>query len=242
MARLFILNQRIPFRINRTIDLLVSEPNMYNPKHFEQNDLAVVGELIRHFPLGTLITRDGDALEANHIPFMLEGDLTPGTKLIGHVAKGNPVWQTANPEAESLVVFQGPSAYITPNWYPSKLEHHKVVPTYNYAVAHVYGWLTVSHDPEIKRQVVADLTATMELARNSNWRVSDAPADYLAMMLEAIVAIEVTIIRVQAKWKVSQNRSDADRLGVANGLAGTASQTDGDLQMGRIVRANGGLG
>lgn len=215
---------------------------MYNPKHFEQNDLTIVGELIKHFPLGTLITRDGEALEANHIPFMLVGDLSPGTKLIGHVARGNPAWQTTNPEAESLVVFQGPNAYITPNWYPSKLEHHKVVPTYNYAVAHVYGWLTVSHDPAVKQQVVADLTAKMELSRNSNWRVTDAPADYLAMMLDAIVAIELTIIRVQAKWKVSQNRDESDRMGVAKGLATTTGQTDNDLQMGRIVGASGGLG
>ena len=140
------------------------------------------------------------------------------------------------------MVFQGPSAYITPNWYPSKLENHKVVPTYNYAVAHVYGWLTVSHDPAIKRQVVTDLTEKMELSRNSNWRVSDAPADYLKTMLEAIVAVELTIIRVQAKWKVSQNRTDSDRAGVAKGLASTAGQTDSDLQMGRIVGASGGLG
>ena len=215
---------------------------MYNPKHFEQNDLAVVSELIKHFPLGTLVTHDGEALEANHIPFALEGDLSPGTKLIGHVAKGNPVWQTANPEAESLVVFQGPSAYITPNWYPSKLEHHKVVPTYNYAVAHVYGWLTVSHDSEVKRQVVTDLTAKMELSRNSSWRVADAPADYLAMMLEAIVAIELTIIRVQAKWKISQNRDEADRMGVAQGLASSPSQAENDLRMSRIVKVSGGLG
>ena len=214
---------------------------MYNPKHFEQNDLVVVRELIKHFPLGTLITRDGEALEANHIPFMLEGDLTPGTKLIGHVAKGNPVWQTANPDAESLVVFQGPSAYITPNWYPSKLEHHKVVPTYNYAVAHVYGWLTVSHDSQIKRRVVEDLTTKMELRRNSNWRVTDAPADYLATMLESIVAIELTIIRVQAKWKISQNRSETDRAGVATGLA-QGALSDTDRTMGRIVGAGGGLG
>ena len=117
-----------------------------------------------------------------------------------------------------------------------------MVPTYNYAVAHVYGWLTVSHDPDIKRQVVTDLTAKMERSRDSSWRVSDAPADYLSTMLEAIVAIELTIIRVQAKWKVSQNRSDADRMGVARGLAGAAGQTDSDLQMGRIVGASCGLG
>ena len=106
----------------------------------------------------------------------------------------------------------------------------------------MYGWLTVSHDPAIKRQVVTDLTEKMELSRNSNWRVSDAPADYLKTMLEAIVAVELTIIRVQAKWKVSQNRTDSDRAGVAKGLASTAGQTDSDLQMGRIVGASGGLG
>ena len=214
---------------------------MYNPKHFEQSDLTVVADLIKHYPLGTLVTRDGEALEANHIPFLLEGDLSPGTKLIGHVAKGNPVWQNTNPEAESLVVFQGPSAYITPNWYPSKVEHHKVVPTYNYAVAHIYGWLSISHDEPVKRQVVEHLTAAMEQTRNSNWRVADAPADFLATMLEAIVAIELTIIRVQAKWKISQNRSEADRSGVAAGLA-QAGLAETDLKMGRMVRANGGLG
>jgi transcriptional regulator len=106
----------------------------------------------------------------------------------------------------------------------------------------VYGWLTVSHDPAVKRQVVTDLTEKMELRRNSSWRVADAPADYLAMMLEAIVAIELTIIRVQAKWKVSQNRNESDRMGVAKGLANTAGQTDSDLQIGRIVGASGGLG
>lgn len=214
---------------------------MYNPKQFEQNDSTIVAELIKHYPLGTLITRDGEALEANHIPFLVEGDLSPGTKLIGHVAKGNPVWQTANPEAESLVVFQGPSAYITPNWYPSKLEHHKVVPTYNYAVAHVYGWLTVSHDDAAKRHAVEHLTAKMEESRASNWRVTDAPVDYLATMLESIVAIELTIIRVQAKWKISQNRSETDRAGVATGLA-QGALSDTDRTMGRIVGAGGGLG
>jgi transcriptional regulator len=106
----------------------------------------------------------------------------------------------------------------------------------------VYGWLTVSHDPAVKQQVVADLTAKMELSRNSTWRVTDAPADYLAMMLDAIVAIELTIIRVQAKWKVSQNRGESDRMGVAQGLASAAGQTDTDLQMSRIVGASGGLG
>jgi len=106
----------------------------------------------------------------------------------------------------------------------------------------VYGWLAVSHDPAIKRQVVTHLTTKMELSRNSNWRVTDAPADYLATMLEAIVAIEFTIIRIQAKWKVSQNRGESDRLGVAQGLANAPNQTDSDLQMSRIVKASGGLG
>jgi transcriptional regulator len=105
----------------------------------------------------------------------------------------------------------------------------------------VYGWLTVSHDSQVKRQIVEDLTTKMELSRNSNWRVTDAPADYLATMLESIVAIELTIIRVQAKWKISQNRTNSDRVGVAKGLA-NAAQTDADRQMGRIVGASGGLG
>ena len=214
---------------------------MYLPKHFEQQDLDSLTALVRDYPLGALVTQHGGALEANHIPFLLEGPLAVGGKLIGHVAKGNPVWKSLSATEESLVIFQGPEAYITPNWYPSKQVHHQVVPTYNYAVIHIYGRLSLTHDEEAKRGIVTELTRSMEKSRNNNWQVSDAPADYIEKMLGAIVGIELSISRVQAKWKVSQNRDQIDREGVAQGLS-NAGSSDRDLRMSRIVRSGKGVG
>jgi transcriptional regulator len=187
------------------------------------------------------VTQHEGVLEANHIPFLLEGPLAAGGKLIGHVAKGNPVWKHDVTTQETLVIFQGPESYITPNWYPSKHVHHQVVPTYNYAVVHVYGRLSVMHDEAVKRKIVGDLTASMEKMRDSTWQVSDAPTDYIEKMLSAIVGIELTIMRIQAKWKVSQNRDAADREGVARGLSGPGS-TERDHRMRGVVLSGKGIG
>lgn len=214
---------------------------MYNPKHFEQGDLGVVSALIAHFPLGALVTTQNGSLEADHIPFLLDGDLASGAKLIGHVAKNNPVWHLASADAECMVIFQGPNAYISPSWYPSKQVHHEVVPTYNYAVAHVYGKLTVSHDPQTKLEIVDQLTASMEGGRKEPWGVLDAPAGYIDKMLEAIVGIELSVTRVQAKWKISQNREDRDRLGAAKGLASEAPSPTA-AHMARMIEAKTGIG
>jgi transcriptional regulator len=214
---------------------------MYLPKHFEQQDLDSLASLLKDYPLGALVTQHDGMLEANHIPFLLEGPLAAGGKLIGHVAKGNPVWKHDTTEQETLVIFQGPESYITPNWYPSKQIHHQVVPTYNYAVVHVYGRLSVTHEEATKRRIVTDLTQAMESSRKSTWQVSDAPADYIEKMLNAIVGIELSITRIQAKWKVSQNRDVKDRDGVAQGLSGQPS-TERDQRMSKIVRAGKGIG
>ena len=214
---------------------------MYLPKHFEQQDLESLTALLKDYPLGALVTQHDGAVEANHIPFLLEGALAVGGKLVGHVAKGNPVWKNHSSTEESLVIFQGPEAYITPNWYPSKQVHHQVVPTYNYAVIHIYGTVSLTHDEATKRRIVTDLTQSMEKSRNSNWKVSDAPADYIEKMLGAIVGIELSITRVQAKWKVSQNRDLTDRNGVAQGLSNPDS-TDRDLRMSEIVGSGKGVG
>ena len=214
---------------------------MYLPKHFEQQDLESLTSLLKAYPLGALVTQHEGLLEANHIPFLLDGPLATGGKLIGHVAKGNPVWKSDFTKQETLVVFQGPESYITPNWYPSKQVHHQVVPTYNYAVVHVYGRLSVTHDEAAKRRVVGDLTASMEKMRDSTWQISDAPAEYIEKMLGAIVGIELTITRIQAKWKVSQNRDAADREGVAQGL-GAQLSSQRDQRMSEIVRAGKGIG
>jgi transcriptional regulator len=214
---------------------------MYLPKHFEQQDLESLTSLLKAYPLGALVTQHEGVLEANHIPFLLDGPLAASGKLIGHVAKGNPVWKSDFTKQETLVVFQGPESYITPNWYPSKQVHHQVVPTYNYAVVHVYGRLSVTHDEAAKRRVVGDLTASMEKMRDSTWQISDAPAEYIEKMLGAIVGIELTITRIQAKWKVSQNRDAADREGVAQGL-GAQLSSQRDQRMSEIVRAGKGIG
>ncbi len=207
---------------------------MYLPRHFDQQDAAAITGLITENPLATLVTRKGDALEANHIPFLLEGEFAIGTRLLGHVAQANNLWQQASDSAESLLIFQGPSAYITPNWYPSKQEHHQVVPTYNYAVVHLYGYLVASEDEGVKHKVVEQLTAMMEQGRASQWKITDAPADYIARMLGAIVAIAFHVTRVEAKWKVSQNRSASDRNGVAAGLA-REGKSEADRLMSRMV-------
>lgn len=214
---------------------------MYLPKHFEQSDIESLTSLLKAYPLGAMITQLEGVLEANHIPFLLEGELTTGGKLIGHVAKGNPVWKHFPTEQETLVIFQGPESYITPNWYPSKQIHHQVVPTYNYAVVHIYGKLSVSNDEATKRKIVTDLTQLMETSRESSWQVTDAPATYIDKMLGAIVGVELSITRVQAKWKVSQNRDLADREGVAIGLSEQHS-TEKDKRMSEIVRAGKGIG
>ena len=214
---------------------------MYNPKHFEQLDAHVIAELIQDFPLAALVTKNDCQIVANHIPFLLGGDIAIGSTLIGHVARANPVWQQTDPQDESLLIFQGPSAYITPNWYPSKQEHHEVVPTYNYAMVHVYGHLQVSHDDKVKRRVVAHLTRSMEEMRASTWRMADAPPDYIEKMLEAIVAVELTVTRIEAKWKISQNRSSTDQQGVADGLEKQALSED-DRKMSQMVKAGSGTG
>lgn len=214
---------------------------MYNPKHFEQQDAAAITELIQNFPLAALVTQHDGEIAANHIPFLLEGQIAVGSRLIGHVAKMNTVWQTTSPEVESLLIFQGPSAYITPNWYPSKQENHLVVPTYNYAMVHVYGKLVASDDDELKRLVVEHLTRSMESTRPDPWSVSDAPPEFIEKMLGAIVAVGLTVTRIEAKWKVSQNRGVSDRQGVANGLIQNALGED-DQKMARMVQAGTGIG
>jgi len=192
---------------------------MYLPKHFEQQDEAAMAQLLQLHPLATLAWQAGDGLSAEHLPLLWErgaGDGAHGT-LRGHVARANPVWRAASGTAV-LAVFQGPQAYITPSWYPSKAETAKVVPTWNYAVVHMHGRLRISEDAAWLRALVERLTDTHEAPRTQRWQVGDAPGDYIEQMLRAIVGIEIEVTRLQGKWKVSQNRTAADRGGVAAGL------------------------
>lgn len=194
---------------------------MYVPEHFRAPDPGAIEALITTHPLATLVTHDeGGGLVANHVPMLFDRSRGPHGTLVGHVAKANPVWRVAGP---ALAVFTGPDAYISPSWYPSKAEHGKVVPTWNYAAVHAHGSLRVTSDPGILLGIVSALTRRHESGRTEPWSVEDAPADYIASMLRAIVGIELEIERVEAKFKLSQNRPDADRRGVWAGLSGEGS-------------------
>lgn len=174
--------------------------------------------LIHAHPLATLVTSAGGALEANHIPMLIDPAPAPHGTLRGHVARANPLWRERHEGGEALAVFQGPQTYVTPSWYPSKRDTGKVVPTWNYAVVHARGPLVVRDDLAWLRDLVSRLTDLQEAGWPQPWGIADAPADYIERMLEAIVGIEIPVVQLQGKWKVSQNRSEADRAGVIDGM------------------------
>ena len=191
---------------------------MYMPSHFAQPDLAKLHALIRERPLATLVTLGGGELVVNHVPFLLDPAPAPYGTLRGHVARANPVWRQFSSEVPTVVVFQGPDAYVSPSWYPSKAAHGKVVPTWNYAVVHAHGMPRVIEDREWLRTLVEGLTAMHEARNGSTWQLADAPPDFSAQMLGAIVGVEIPITTLRGKWKVSQNRDAADRDAVAAAL------------------------
>ena len=192
---------------------------MYLPAHFDEKRLDVLHALVRRHPFGLLVTQTTDGPSANGVPFLLDADGAAGLgTLRGHVARANPVWREAATDVPSLVVFQGPDAYVSPGWYPAKAEHGKVVPTWNYVMVQARGKLRVIDDPAWLLQLVTRLTERHEAARSAPWAVSDAPADFVQTMLRAIVGIELELTALTGKWKVTQNRSAADRAGVVTGL------------------------
>jgi transcriptional regulator len=194
---------------------------MYMPQHFAETDVPTLHGLIHAQPLGAWVLHDGTQLLANHVPFALHAD--EGV-LRCHVARANPAWKACAGNAASCVVmFQGPQHYISPSWYPSKKEHGKAVPTWNYAVVHVHGRARAIDDAQWLHANVSWLTTQHEAGRDQPWQVSDAPTDYIDKMIAAIVGIEITIERIEGKWKTSQNQPEANRGGVVHGL-----QQDGD--------------
>lgn len=190
---------------------------MYQPPAFREERLEVLYSLIRAHPLATLITAGSGGLQANLIPFTLIDDGDKGT-LRAHMAKANPQAEALQSGTETLVVFHGPESYITPSWYPSKQEHGRVVPTWNYVVVQVRGTPRAIGDPAWLRAQVEALTHSQESVRPNPWKVDDAPAPFIAGQLQAIIGIEIPILAIDGKWKMSQNRSPADRLGVRDGL------------------------
>ncbi|MDP4301115.1 FMN-binding negative transcriptional regulator [Leptothrix discophora] len=192
---------------------------MYIPPHFAETRPEVFQRVMREHPLGMLVTSTPAGLDADHIPFEYEpgSDGGPGV-LSAHVARANPLWQRCPTGTPVLVVFRGAQAYISPNWYPSKHETHRQVPTWNYEVVHVQGILNVHDDERYVRRLVARLTRTHEASEPQPWKMGDAPPDYLDEMLRHIVGIEVAVTSIVGKVKASQNKETRDRQGVVENL------------------------
>lgn len=215
---------------------------MYQPPHFIETRLDVLHALIRAHPLGLLISNGTEAgVTANAVPFLLDADFAPSGRLRAHMAKANGQWRqiAENPDAQVLVVFQGVETYVTPSWYETKRETGKVVPTWNYAMVQVRGRARVIDDTAWIAGQVSELTATHEAERPAPWAVTDAPESYVQAQLKGIVGLEIEIAEISGKWKVSQNRPTADRLGVAAGLV--AEDETSAAEMAGLVRQYGGL-
>jgi transcriptional regulator len=191
---------------------------MYQPSYHREDDLALQHDLIRAYPLGTLVVMGRDGLIANPVPFHLDAAGAPNGVLKAHVARANPLWQDYDPAHEALVIFQGPQIYVSPNYYASKKETGKVVPTWNYVCVQAYGRLKIIEDKAWLVDQIRALTDRHEADQPRPWSIADAPEDYIAMMLNGIVGIEIEISRIEGKWKMSRNMSVTDRESVVEAL------------------------
>jgi len=196
---------------------------MYAPKHFAESDPVVLRDAVRRIGAGQLITVGSDGPEASFLPLLISDDSATVT---GHLAKGNGQWARADPSVPALVTWVGPDAYVSPSYYPSKQEHGKVVPTWNYIAVHAYGPVEFFDDAERLHDVVSRLTNLHERPRAEPWAVTDAPAPFIKAQLNGIVGLRLPITRIEGKRKLSQNRNATDRAGVAAGLAESQSPAD----------------
>jgi transcriptional regulator len=197
---------------------------MYTPKHFDEPEIAVLHQLMRERPLATLVTLGTEGPEAKAVPLYLaetdessQGQQGQGV-LRGHVARANPLWQEHPAETPVLAIFHGPDSYISPSWYATKVETGKVVPTWNYVVVHARGLLRVIDDPRWIRAQIDALTGEQETAFAHPWSTADAPADFIDKLIAAVVGIEIAITHLHGKWKLSQNQTLPNRIGVIQGL------------------------
>jgi transcriptional regulator len=213
---------------------------MYTPEHFDESRPEVLHALMREHPFGLLVTQSSSGLAANGIPFLFDAQRGPLGTLRAHVARANPVWREARTDVESLVVFQGPQAYVSPSWYATKARTGMVVPTWNYMMVQARGRLQVRDDPQWLLQLVSELTERHESGRDAPWKVADAPETYIQGLLKAIVGLEIELASLDGKWKVSQNRPAADREGVVSGLV--QQGTDMALAMAAQVKQSGNPG
>jgi transcriptional regulator len=194
---------------------------MYLPPHFEENRTDELHRLIAAHPLGALVVSGPHGLDANHLPFELDVRAGSPARLLGHVARANPVWTEVASGTSVMVIFRAADAYISPNWYPTKQEHDRHVPTWNYQVVHVHGRIRFHDDATFVRGVVARLTHTHEtsLGDDKRWKMTDAPREFIDQMVAAIVGLDIEVDRIVGKAKLGQNREERDRIGAAEELA-----------------------
>lgn len=211
---------------------------MYEPPLFQEIRPDVLHGLLRAHPLGMLISNGPEGPVANLLPFLLDADVPPNGRLRAHLARANPQWRllAENPASPVLIVFQGVDSYVTPSWYETKRETGKVVPTWNYAMVQVRGTVRVTEDQDWLAQQITELTASQEGRREAPWAVTDAPASFIQSQIKGIVGLEIQITDMRGKWKVSQNRPVADRVGVAEGM-----ESEEKTEMASLVRSFGGL-
>lgn len=202
---------------------------MYTPGPFEETDAAAIGAMLRRAPFALLITTGAEGVQATHMPFLVDPERP---LLAGHMARANP--QPALSEGPALVVFSGPNAYVSPNWYPTKARNGRAVPTWNYEAVHVHGRLTWRDEDGWKREHLTAMSARFEAPFDPPWRLADAPDDYIQAMFRGIVGVEIEIQRVEAKRKLSQNQPAENFAGVIEGLEATGAA--GDAQVAALMR------
>ena len=190
--------------------------------------------LIRANGFAAIVLADADGLEVSHVPCLLDPAAGALGAIHAHVSRANPLWRKVAGATAAVAIFQGAHGYVTPTWYPSKAETHRVVPTWNYAVVHAHGVLRTHEDADWLRAHVTALTEHHESGRATPWRVADAQADYLARQLGGIVGLELAVTRLEGKWKVGQNRSEADRRGMLAGLEAQADEAS--MALAALVR------
>ncbi|HDO1385092.1 TPA: FMN-binding negative transcriptional regulator [Aeromonas veronii] len=191
---------------------------MYLPPYFATDDPEALHKLMQAHPLGALITHGERGLDANHLPFELDTESGKHGVLRAHVARNNPLWQEVRDGDNVLVIFKAADAYISPNWYPSKHDHHKQVPTWNYSVVHAHGRIQIRDDARFVHRLLANLTRHHEAGEPTPWKMADAPRDYLEAKVAAVVGIEIEITGLVGKFKLGQNKEAADRQGAAHAL------------------------
>ena len=191
---------------------------MYLPEHFLEKDINEIKRIIKEFPLATLITSSANGLEANHLPFLVDFKNNALQNLLGHIAIGNPIYQNIKDNEEVLVIYKAEDSYISPNWYPTKKENHKVVPTWNYQSVHLYGKIKFLKDIKSLLKIVGKLTKLYEtqVGESDPWTIKQAPKDFMNEKLSNIIGIQIKITKILAKSKLNQNRDAIDFNSVKN--------------------------